>query len=92
MKIKVDIDCTPQEARSFFGLPDLTPVHDTVVAAMQERMKAALDSTDAEALLKAWMPQGLDMAGQMGAQSLEAMQKFWSGAMGAAAGADKSKG
>lgn len=88
MKIKVDIDCTPQEARSFFGLPDLTPVHDTVVQAMQERMQAALDGTDAEALLKAWMP----MAGQMGAQSLEALQKFWTGAMGSAAGGDKAKG
>ena len=77
MKIKVDIDCTPQEARSFFGLPDLTPLHDTMVAAMQERLKSALDGTDTEALIKAWLP--------MGVQGLEAMQKFWSGAMSAAA-------
>jgi len=30
MKIKIEIDCTPQEARSFFGLPDLEPIHDAV--------------------------------------------------------------
>jgi hypothetical protein len=26
MKISVDVDCTPEEARRFLGLPDLTPV------------------------------------------------------------------
>ena len=84
MKIKVDIDCTPQEARNFFGLPDLTPLHEAMVATMQERMKSALDGTDAEALLKAWMPMGI--------QSFETMQKFWSNAMaGAATGGDKPK-
>ena len=28
MKVTIDIDCTPEEARRFMGLPDLTPVHD----------------------------------------------------------------
>jgi len=28
MKVTVDVDCTPEEARRFLGLPDLTPVHD----------------------------------------------------------------
>ena len=27
MKVTVDVDCTPEEARRFLGLPDLTPVH-----------------------------------------------------------------
>lgn len=38
MKISVDVDCTPEEARRFLGFPDLTPVH----AAFVEKMKAAI--------------------------------------------------
>jgi len=36
MKMTVDVDCTPEEARRFLGLPDLTPVHRAYV----ERMRA----------------------------------------------------
>jgi methylated-DNA-[protein]-cysteine S-methyltransferase len=32
MKVKVEVDCTPEEARRFMGLPDLTPVHEAYVA------------------------------------------------------------
>ncbi|MEO7470377.1 MAG: DUF6489 family protein, partial [Sphingobium limneticum] len=28
MKVTVDVDCTPAEARAFLGLPDVTPIHD----------------------------------------------------------------
>ena len=38
MKVTVDVDCTPEEARRFLGLPDLSPVHDAYV----EKMKAAV--------------------------------------------------
>ena len=36
MKVKIDIDCTPEEARRFLGLPDLTPVHDLYLDKMKE--------------------------------------------------------
>jgi len=38
MKINVNVDCTPEEARRFLGLPDLSAVHEAYV----EKMKAAL--------------------------------------------------
>ncbi|MEA3017690.1 MAG: hypothetical protein QOI38_2412, partial [Sphingomonadales bacterium] len=38
MKVTIDIDCTPEEARRFMGLPDLTPVHEAYV----ERLKGAV--------------------------------------------------
>ena len=38
MKVKVDVDCTPEEARRFLGLPDLSPVHEAYV----EKMRAAV--------------------------------------------------
>ena len=31
MKIKIDIDCTPQEARAFFGLPHVEPMQEAVL-------------------------------------------------------------
>jgi hypothetical protein len=56
MKISVDVDCTPEEARRFLGLPDLTPVH----AAYVERMtKFVTDASSAEAfgeMVKSWGP------------------------------------
>jgi len=61
MKIKIEIDCTPQEARSFFGLPDLEPIHDAVTAEMKERMEDAAKAMDPEAFMKAWMPGGPGM-------------------------------
>ncbi len=38
MKVTIDIDCTPQEARAFMGLPDVAPLNDHIVAEMQKRM------------------------------------------------------
>jgi hypothetical protein len=35
MKVTVDVDCTPEEARRFLGLPDLSPVHQVYVDKLQ---------------------------------------------------------
>lgn len=56
MNVTVKVDCTPEEARRFLGLPDLTPVHDAYVERMT---KAVTDSTNPEAfgeLMKNWGP------------------------------------
>ena len=83
MKIKIDIDCTPEEARSFFGLPDVRPMQEALIAQLQERMSANLAAMDPETLIKTWMPMGL--------QGLEQMQKaFWS-QMSQAAGSTGGK-
>jgi Family of unknown function (DUF6489) len=58
MKVKIDIDCTPEEARAFFGLPDLGPLQKEMVGVMRDRMKSAMDAIDPEAIMKAWMPGG----------------------------------
>ena len=58
MKVKIDIDCRPEEARTFFGLPDLGPLQQEMLKAMQERMKSAMGAMDPEAIMKAWMPGG----------------------------------
>lgn len=75
MKIKLDIDCTPEEARSFFGLPDVAPLQAAVMKEAQDRMMAALKTMDAEGMFKAWMPSGVE--------GFEKMQRaFWEGLAG----------
>ncbi len=68
MKVSVDIDCTPEEARRFLGLPDLAPVHEVFV----EKMKAAIpDPSGSEMfadMMKNWGPMseaGMNMWRQM---------------------------
>jgi hypothetical protein len=71
MKIKIDIDCTPQEARAFLGLPHVQPMQDALMAQMQERMAQYLDAIEPDALMRAWMLPG-------GIQGLSALQEqFW---------------
>lgn len=59
MKIKFDIDCTPEELRSFFGLPDVRPMQEELLKNVQERLSANLKTLDPETMLKTWLPAGL---------------------------------
>jgi hypothetical protein len=71
MKITVNVDCTPDEARHFFGLPDVKPMQDALMQQIQDRMSANLQAMEPEAMLKTWLPAGM--------QGFEQMQKmFWS--------------
>jgi len=71
MKINVDVECTPEEARAFLGLPDVKPMQGAVLEEIEDRMRKNLSAMDPETLFKTWLP--------MGVQSLEQLQKmFWS--------------
>lgn len=69
MKVTVNVDCTPEEARRFLGLPDVQPLQEAVMRQMQDRMMNSLSAMDPETLLKTWAPLGL--------QNLEQIQKFF---------------
>lgn len=56
MKIKLDIECTPEEARASLGLPDLTPVHDIYIERMQSLVRDGLKGEDIEKMMRSWMP------------------------------------
>ena len=58
MKVKIEIDCTPEEARAFFGLPDLRPVHEAYVDKMSGFIRDGFSGKDAEQMLQGWM-QGM---------------------------------
>ncbi len=61
MKITFDIDCTPEEARAFLGLPDVRPMQDRLMQDVQNRLAANLKTMDPAEMLKLWLPS--DMKG-----------------------------
>jgi len=71
MKVTIDIDCTPQEARSFFGLPDVEPLNEQLVREMGNRLESNMEMMEPEALMRHWMTFG----GQVSDQFLELMRK-----------------
>ncbi len=59
MKVTVDIDCTPEEARAFLGLPDVKPMQEQLMRELQERMAANIQAMEPEAMLRTWLPATL---------------------------------
>jgi hypothetical protein len=55
MKVTVEVDCTPEEARQFMGLPDIQPMQAAVMAEMEKRVLDEMDRFSPETLLKSWM-------------------------------------
>lgn len=56
MKIKLDIECTAEEARRFLGLPDVQPMQEVLLKQVQERISANISAMDAKAMIDAWLP------------------------------------
>jgi hypothetical protein len=59
MKVTIDIDCSPQEARAFFGLPDVAPLQAAMMQEIERRMRANVEAMDLETLMKTWLPTGM---------------------------------
>jgi hypothetical protein len=58
MKMRIEVECTPLEAREFMGLPDVTQLNESLVEEMTKRMQANLQMMAPEALMKSWMAAG----------------------------------
>ena len=54
MKVNVEVDCTPLEARQFFGLPDVQPMQTAVMDKMQQQMMANIEKVSPESLIQSW--------------------------------------
>ena len=68
MKVTIDIDCTPLEARQFMGLPDVQPMQAAVLAQMEKRMLAEAEKFSPENFMRLWFSegqQGADLFRQM---------------------------
>ena len=70
MKITINVDCTPEEARAFLGLPEVAPMQAAVMDKIQEQLMSNLAAMEPETLFKIWLPASL--------QGIEQLQKaFW---------------
>lgn len=54
MKINVEVDCTPEEARRFMGLPDLSPVHAAYVDQMTKAVSEGVTPDMIETMVRNW--------------------------------------
>ncbi|MGQ0581385.1 MAG: DUF6489 family protein [Reyranella sp.] len=85
MKVNVEVTCTPEEARAFFGLPDLKPMQDRIMGEIEERLKSSLNSMNPEQVFKTWLP-----ASMQGVEQMQQMQQaFWQQLAGIASGTGK---
>jgi hypothetical protein len=76
MKMTIEVDCTPEEARRSLGLPDVSALNDHLVAEMQKRIDANMAMISPEELVKNWM--------SFGAGAQEHFRKLMEVGMGAA--------
>lgn len=73
MKVKIEIDCTPDEARQFFGLPDVKPMQASLMAKMEHQMLDAVERFSPDAVLRSWM----SLAPQSGETFRDAFERFY---------------
>lgn len=71
MKFTINVDCTPEEARQFVGLPDVTALQEKMMKELEEKMREGIHSMDPETFIKTWMPATMQGFGEM-------QKMFWS--------------
>ncbi len=84
MKVHVEIDCTPEEARSFMGLPDISKANSVYVDNMAEAMRGVTSPDQLQELARTMAPMG-----QMG---LKLFQNFVEGSMAGKGGSRPAGG
>jgi hypothetical protein len=61
MKVTINIDMTPIEARLMMGLPDVQPMQEAAMAIVEKRMKEQMEKFSAEGLLDTWLRGGPEL-------------------------------
>ena len=52
MKVTIEVDCTPLEARQFMGLPDVQPIQAAAMAELEKRVRTEMERVSPEGLLR----------------------------------------
>jgi hypothetical protein len=58
MKVNVEVDCSPEEARRFLGLPDVTRANDVYVDALTKAMQGVGSFEQMQDVAKQVTPMG----------------------------------
>lgn len=86
MKVTFDIECTPEEARQFLGLPDVAPLQDALMKDLEEHLRESMRSLDPETMVKTWLPATLQGWGELQKSFWTQMGAMQPGASGSASG------
>lgn len=65
MKVTFNIECTPQEARAFFGMPDVAPMQERMMAELEKKLQENIRSLDPETMIKTWLPATIQGWGEV---------------------------
>jgi len=55
MKITMNVECTPEEARAFLAQPDIKPLQDKLMQEMRNRLMVGIAARDPAEILRSWM-------------------------------------
>ena len=58
MNISMNVECSPEEARRFMGLPDLQPIHELYLDKLRTTMSEGVTPEMMERMVRAWGPIG----------------------------------
>lgn len=86
MKVNVEVDCSPEEARRFLGLPDVTPANEVYVEALTNAMKGVGNFDQLQEMIKQVAPMG-----QFGMKMFQQLLESGAAMGGMAAGGSKKK-
>ena len=84
MKVHVEIDCTPEEARAFMGLPDLSRAQAAYSEGMEKAMRGVSNPDQLQELARSMAP--------MGQAGLKMFQAFMEGSAATMARASLANG
>lgn len=83
MQVTVNVECTPEEARTFLGLPDVKPMQAALLKDLEDQLRSNITAMSPESMMKTWLPMSSVQGpsgrpGADGANGIEGMQKmFW---------------
>jgi len=82
MKVTVNVECTPEEARTFMGLPDVQPMQQALMAELEDQMRGNIRAMSPDNMIKTWMPAGVQGADQLQKMFWGQLQSMMSGVVG----------
>ena len=56
MRFQINVDCTPDEVREFFALPDLLPFQQAIMDQMNKQLAENMKTMEPEKMIAAWSP------------------------------------
>lgn len=81
MKVTVNVECTPEEARTFLGLPDVKPMQEALLKELEEQLRSNIHAMSNESMMNTWLPASMQGADNLQKMFWNQMQQAMSGVM-----------